>query len=359
MTDRSGMKKNIVFLSLLLLVAGCAAHPLQKGIDAFDQGNYDTAAYYWNPLAMQGDMYAQYNLGLLWESGLGATPMDKETASRWYLLSASQGYVDAMIRYARIQKESGNLDEALPWLNHAARWGSGEAVTMLHELDRPVPEPDLSAKKRTGERIVRQQKNVSMPGIHTYDVSYWMVGFLTKKIYLHENGRLSIADDPSLPELPTFEKSYYEEDRNRTWPGMDHSPLSDESTATVLPSEGSRWFMGRDFFKKFFSGDGHQAEPGAEETMVEDAGVEKKPGVAEEPIEELRVEDDEFKIRTPEIMEEPITESEPGPQPADSKEISAEQSGRTGIGETLRDFFSRIRKANPFKKDADFEKEPE
>ena len=62
-----------------------------KGKDAFDIGDYETALREWTPLAEQGYVAAQYNLGVMFRNGYGV-PVDYKTAVRWYRLAAEQGY---------------------------------------------------------------------------------------------------------------------------------------------------------------------------------------------------------------------------------------------------------------------------
>ena len=111
----------LCIFALMIFLSGCASQNINLGVNAYNQGNYDLAAKYWNPLAKQGNYIAQYNLGLLWEQGLGSTPLNKAEASQWFLLSAQQGYVPAMVRLAKIQKEKGYEDAAISWFNLAAR----------------------------------------------------------------------------------------------------------------------------------------------------------------------------------------------------------------------------------------------
>ncbi len=61
------------------------------GLNAYSRGDYATALNEWLPLAEQGYAEAQYNLGLMYESGAGVAISDVE-ASNWYRLAAEQGY---------------------------------------------------------------------------------------------------------------------------------------------------------------------------------------------------------------------------------------------------------------------------
>jgi TPR repeat protein len=44
-----------------------AAQDYQKGLDAYNAGDYGTALQEWRPLADQGDAWAQFNVGLLYD----------------------------------------------------------------------------------------------------------------------------------------------------------------------------------------------------------------------------------------------------------------------------------------------------
>ena len=55
--------------------------------------------------AKQGNMMAQYNLGVLYRTGRGVEA-DMDTALYWYKLSAAQGYEEAMEFLEQRQKLS-------------------------------------------------------------------------------------------------------------------------------------------------------------------------------------------------------------------------------------------------------------
>ena len=78
------MKKLTLMTYLILaivlggLVTGCGAD-FQKGLSAAQTVDFVTALREWEPLAEQGDAYAQYNLGLMYFNGLGV-PLNYKTA---------------------------------------------------------------------------------------------------------------------------------------------------------------------------------------------------------------------------------------------------------------------------------------
>ena len=66
----------------------------QKGVTAFQRGDYATALREFKRLAKQGLAPAQYNLGLMYANGRGV-PQDYKTAVKWYRLAAEQGNANA------------------------------------------------------------------------------------------------------------------------------------------------------------------------------------------------------------------------------------------------------------------------
>ena len=79
-----------VLLLTLLLENPAFSADFQKGLTAYQSGDYATALREWTPLAEQGDAYAQGNLGWMYDTGQGVPPDDK-TAVKWYKLAAEQG----------------------------------------------------------------------------------------------------------------------------------------------------------------------------------------------------------------------------------------------------------------------------
>jgi len=66
----------------------------QKGLDAYERGDYDTALKEFRPLAEQGDPLAQANLGGMYAEGEGLLK-DYVLAHMWANLAAAQGLESA------------------------------------------------------------------------------------------------------------------------------------------------------------------------------------------------------------------------------------------------------------------------
>lgn len=73
---------------------------------AFEQGEFDKAVALMRPAAEQGDMRAQYRLGLILDFGLGV-PMDLTEAAHWYRQAAAQGNSEARIALGRLFERGG------------------------------------------------------------------------------------------------------------------------------------------------------------------------------------------------------------------------------------------------------------
>ena len=93
------MKKLITSLCLIVTLAFGSvgvgwSGDFQKGVDAYEKGDYATALKEWTPLADKGHAKAQYNLGVAYANGEGVL-QDYKTAVKWYILSAEQGNAEA------------------------------------------------------------------------------------------------------------------------------------------------------------------------------------------------------------------------------------------------------------------------
>ena len=78
-------------MTILLGSSGvCWSADFQKGLAAYEKGDYATALKEWTPLAEQGDADAQSNLGFMYDNGEGV-PQDYVRAHMWVNLGASNG----------------------------------------------------------------------------------------------------------------------------------------------------------------------------------------------------------------------------------------------------------------------------
>lgn len=156
----------VAMTALVLMLTGCAKSPLIEGNEAFRSGDVAAAEASWLPLAVDGDVDAQHNLGVL-NAHLG----DSAAAAQWWRLAAAQEFVPSMRSLARLELASGHRATAIALFRRAARWGDHEAAAALESLDAPVPNADFwlarveqvrqqrIAAQRHGRRFERLDSN--------------------------------------------------------------------------------------------------------------------------------------------------------------------------------------------------------
>jgi TPR repeat protein len=144
-------------------------HDFQKGIEAFDRGDYETAYREWRPLADQGDPRSQFSVGLLFLQGQGV-PKDTAEAAKWFRMCAEQG--DAAHQYLLGSMYATGLygmDEGIPrddaeaaiWLKKAADQGYEKAATWC------------STVAREGHTEAQYQQGLAEYGEDSYRACQW------------------------------------------------------------------------------------------------------------------------------------------------------------------------------------------
>jgi tetratricopeptide (TPR) repeat protein len=132
-------------------MAPAGAADLEAGVTAARKGDYATALREWRPLAEAGNPHAQFNLGLLYENGLGM-PADAAEAARWYRRAADQDDRQAQAYLAEMYAQGLGIArddvEALRWYRRAAQRGD----TALAIQRGPVlrDRPRHRAERRAG-----------------------------------------------------------------------------------------------------------------------------------------------------------------------------------------------------------------
>jgi hypothetical protein len=156
------MKLRQTVLVLVLAWPVCGLADFQKGIAALGRGDYDIAAGEFRPLAGRGDAAAQFNLGFMYDHGLGF-PQDDVEAMKWYRLAAEQGNTDAQFNLGFLYGEGRGVAQddanAYAWYNLAAAQGDELAKSFRDHL-RKIMTPDqlIEAQKLSRELIDRISK---------------------------------------------------------------------------------------------------------------------------------------------------------------------------------------------------------
>ena len=126
------------FLVLWLLtsfaISTAYAGKFEDGMVAFKAREYQTALKLWSPLAEQGNVAAQINVGDMYAKGLGVT-QDVDRALSLYNKAVTQGSTDAEYKlgelYTRGRGIPRDYEQAIKWHRKAAERGHVEAQYSL------------------------------------------------------------------------------------------------------------------------------------------------------------------------------------------------------------------------------------
>ena len=154
-------KLALIKKGLALIAALCAGFtlgltaPAWAGWDevmaAYQRGDYATVVRELRPLAEQGDAKAQYNLGVMYATGLGV-PQDYAEAVKWYRKAAEQGVAEAQLNlalmYANGRGVPQDYAEAMKWYRKSAEQGHAEAqvnLGIMYQNGKGVPQDYVQA----------------------------------------------------------------------------------------------------------------------------------------------------------------------------------------------------------------------
>lgn len=183
------MRDVIRFVVLVLALLGPAivsGADVNKGLAAYDVGDYETAFAECMPLAQEGDMTAQFCIGRMYANGFGVmmddaeairwyrlaaesghaeaqyslgvmhangwgVPMDDQEAARFYRLSAEQGLVQAMSALAYVTYRGIGVEEDLVagymWYHIAAELGDPSAISNRDTLGEKLTQDDIAGAR--------------------------------------------------------------------------------------------------------------------------------------------------------------------------------------------------------------------
>jgi len=107
---------------------------LQKGLAAFDEGDYATSLAECQPLAEEGNTVAQFCVGRLYANGFGVA-MDDALALKWYGLAAAGGHAEAQYNLGVMHANGWGVQmndvPAVGYYRLAADQGYAPALTAL------------------------------------------------------------------------------------------------------------------------------------------------------------------------------------------------------------------------------------
>jgi len=107
-----------LFLALLHSPVLVFSADLEKGLAAFNEGDYATSLAECQPLADEGIVGAQFCVGRLYANGFGVA-MDDEQAIKWYTLACEGGHAEARFNLGVMYANGWGVD--MDW-DEAARF---------------------------------------------------------------------------------------------------------------------------------------------------------------------------------------------------------------------------------------------
>jgi TPR repeat protein len=126
----------LALLAALLAIASCATpnadgeEAFERGVKAYAEGDYAAVLTAWTPLAENGHLRAQYNLGLMYDNGRGVEQNDSK-ALYWYRKAAAGSHDGAQnnlgLMYAAGQGVSRDDAQAVYWWEKSAAQGYAKA----------------------------------------------------------------------------------------------------------------------------------------------------------------------------------------------------------------------------------------
>ena len=146
-----------LLLSILLGSGVAVAADYDKGLLAYNSGDFKTALAEWTPLAEQGLARAQNNLGVMYANGYGVPENDK-TAVKWLTLAAKQGYAGAQgnlgVMYAKGEGVLTDSKRAYMWWNLGSYNGNENAGKNKDKIATQMTPADISKAQDMSSRCL-------------------------------------------------------------------------------------------------------------------------------------------------------------------------------------------------------------
>mgnify|MGYP003359089257 FL=1 len=111
----------------------------QQGFEATERGDYQTAFKLWLPLAEQGNVNAQFNLGVMYYKGQGVK-QDYFEAVKWYRQAEKQGDAKAQLNLGVMYINGDGVrqddEQAKEWFGKACDNGYQKGCQYYSKLNR-------------------------------------------------------------------------------------------------------------------------------------------------------------------------------------------------------------------------------
>ena len=151
-----------LFLAVIFALTPSAGFTqnFDKGLVAYDGGDFAAAVEEWLPLAEQGNAKAQFQLGRMYKKGEGGT-YNALDAVNWFRKAAEQGYGNAHTSLGAMYCNGEGVDQdyvyALMWLNIAASQGNVDAQESRNVIAIQMTPEDISRARELARECVRKE----------------------------------------------------------------------------------------------------------------------------------------------------------------------------------------------------------
>ncbi len=121
---------SLALASVALLSAQPLLADVKAGVDAWSNGDYQTAVKQWRDPAAKGDPDAQFNMAQAYKLGRGVK-QDLNMAADFYARAAKQGHLQAADSLGHLYHYQGKVAQALPLLEASSQRGEPRAQYLL------------------------------------------------------------------------------------------------------------------------------------------------------------------------------------------------------------------------------------
>ena len=145
--SRVGEMRNLIVCILLLLISAQSAPAgWILGETAYKRGDFATAFREWLTLAQDGNIEAQYNIGVMYSQGQGVS-RDMASAALWWEKAALQGDKRGQNNIANLYRDGLGVAKDL---GKASHWFKDAAAR-----DYPAAQYDLGMLYQSGQGVAK------------------------------------------------------------------------------------------------------------------------------------------------------------------------------------------------------------
>ncbi len=164
------MQTYIYLFFFLILILGGAGKFVYAGYDeaiiAYEDGDFSEAIEIWKKRTTHDDAIAHFNLGLIYEKGLGVQK-DLNRAELLYYKAAKLGLAEAQINLAIILSKK-NVSESLKWLlaasnnsNNDIKYNALRGIESISKNLSPIEIRSIKKQSKTGSFLSERLSNES------------------------------------------------------------------------------------------------------------------------------------------------------------------------------------------------------